>query len=174
MSVLEDAIREHLELKRRHGAADEELRRQEAEALGPARRQTLEPVEAPEELVEPVAAGGDVPEPARAEEDLDELGSVESRTTVPEGSDDEIAPLLDDEVEALDADQTAPTAEPEIEEDQAPMSMYPPDPDAPEPALPPTPELAPEADEDMLDETPDFLPGTLEDEQKPPCDFDFD
>ena len=38
MGVLDDAIREHLELKRRHGAAEEDLRRQEEEALGPARR----------------------------------------------------------------------------------------------------------------------------------------
>ena len=38
MGVLEDAIREHLELKRRHGASDEELEEQEVEALGPARR----------------------------------------------------------------------------------------------------------------------------------------
>jgi hypothetical protein len=39
MGVLDDAIREHLDLKRRHGAAEEELRRQEEEALGPARRE---------------------------------------------------------------------------------------------------------------------------------------
>ena len=39
MGILDDAIREHLELKRRHGATDDELSRQEAEALGPARRQ---------------------------------------------------------------------------------------------------------------------------------------
>jgi hypothetical protein len=38
MGVLEDAIREHLDLKRKHGASDEELNEQEAEALGPARR----------------------------------------------------------------------------------------------------------------------------------------
>ena len=38
MGVLDDAIREHLELKRKHGAAEEELQRQEEEALGPARR----------------------------------------------------------------------------------------------------------------------------------------
>ena len=38
MGVLDDAIREHLELKRRHGAAEEEIARKEAEALGPARR----------------------------------------------------------------------------------------------------------------------------------------
>src|SRR5215208_1218923 len=39
MGILDDAIREHLELKRRRGATDDELARQEAEALGPARRQ---------------------------------------------------------------------------------------------------------------------------------------
>jgi hypothetical protein len=46
MGVLEDAIREHLDLKRLHGASDEELTQQEAEALGPARR------DAPEEETE--------------------------------------------------------------------------------------------------------------------------
>src|SRR4051794_40532079 len=39
MGILDDAIREHLELKRAHGAAEEDVLRQEAEALGPARRE---------------------------------------------------------------------------------------------------------------------------------------
>jgi hypothetical protein len=38
MGVLDEAIRDHLELRRRHGASDAELARAEAEALGPARR----------------------------------------------------------------------------------------------------------------------------------------
>ena len=38
MGVLDDAIREHLDLKRRRGADDAEIERAEAEALGPARR----------------------------------------------------------------------------------------------------------------------------------------
>ncbi len=38
MGLLDDAIRQHLELKRQHGAQEEELLRQETEALGPARR----------------------------------------------------------------------------------------------------------------------------------------
>src|SRR3954447_13089771 len=38
MGALDDAIREHLELKRRHGASEQEIRQAEAEALGPARR----------------------------------------------------------------------------------------------------------------------------------------
>src|SRR3954465_12680379 len=38
MGALDDAIREHLELKRRHGASEDEIKQAEAEALGPARR----------------------------------------------------------------------------------------------------------------------------------------
>jgi hypothetical protein len=38
MGALDDAIREHLELKRRHGASEQEISQAEAEALGPARR----------------------------------------------------------------------------------------------------------------------------------------
>ena len=38
MGVLDDAIREHLALRRRHGVSAAELERQEKEALGPARR----------------------------------------------------------------------------------------------------------------------------------------
>jgi hypothetical protein len=38
MGILDDAIREHLELKRKHGVSEQEVQRQEEEALGPARR----------------------------------------------------------------------------------------------------------------------------------------
>jgi hypothetical protein len=38
MGVLDDAIRDHLDLKRRHGADPEEIERAEREALGPVRR----------------------------------------------------------------------------------------------------------------------------------------
>src|ERR671929_1489335 len=47
MGLLDDAIREHLELKRQHGADPAEVARQEREALGPPRG--AEP-EGPEEL----------------------------------------------------------------------------------------------------------------------------
>lgn len=42
MGLLDDAIREHLELKRQHGADPSEIDRLEHEALGPVRRQPLE------------------------------------------------------------------------------------------------------------------------------------
>ena len=42
MGILDDAIREHLELKRKHGVSEEELERQQDEALGPARREVAQ------------------------------------------------------------------------------------------------------------------------------------
>jgi hypothetical protein len=46
MGILDDAIREHLELKRAHGATEDEVRRKEAEAFGPARQEVAaQPVE---------------------------------------------------------------------------------------------------------------------------------
>jgi hypothetical protein len=49
MGLLDDAIREHLELKRRRGADASEISRQEADALGPVRR-------SPENTPEPSGA----------------------------------------------------------------------------------------------------------------------
>src|SRR6478672_8106400 len=59
MGALDDAIREHLELKRRHGASDDDIKRAEAEALGPARR-------GPAPAVEPVVDEVGMPAPAEA------------------------------------------------------------------------------------------------------------
>ena len=53
MGVLDDAIREHIELKRQHGASEQDLARQEQEALGPARRETAAVQPAPEPEPEP-------------------------------------------------------------------------------------------------------------------------
>jgi hypothetical protein len=47
MGILDDAIREHLELKRAHGASDAEVSAQEAEAFGPVRPETV-PASPPE------------------------------------------------------------------------------------------------------------------------------
>ena len=40
MGILDDAIREHLELKRSHGATEDEVRRKEAEVFGQPRPET--------------------------------------------------------------------------------------------------------------------------------------
>jgi hypothetical protein len=54
MGLLDDAIREHLELKRRRGADETEISRQETEALG-APQQRAEFAEAPAPAAEPEA-----------------------------------------------------------------------------------------------------------------------
>src|SRR3954471_3528056 len=75
MGLLDDAIREHLELKRRHGVPDDELERAEQEALGPARRDAsagagLPPLE--EVPGEEVGAVVPPPPPPPPEEDAED------------------------------------------------------------------------------------------------------
>jgi hypothetical protein len=107
MSILDDAIREHLELKRAHGADDAELKKLEDEAFGPPQRPD-EPdpfAEAPTEfLVAPEVGAGEqadeddapgerrvpniadlqeAPEPRRAEEP-DDGHSTEERHAIAE------------------------------------------------------------------------------------------
>jgi hypothetical protein len=54
MGVLDDAIREHLDLKRRRGADPAEVERAEREALGPVRRAPVESTDGELELHPPV------------------------------------------------------------------------------------------------------------------------
>jgi hypothetical protein len=70
MGLLDDAIREHLDLKRRRGADPAEIERAEREALGPVRREPLAP--------DPLAAEALVPEPpGLADDSFDEPGLAE-------------------------------------------------------------------------------------------------
>jgi hypothetical protein len=72
MGLLDDAIREHLELKRQHGADPNEVARQEREALGPARaaEPAAEPAEPAPDETAAVAASDELPagEPGVPEE----------------------------------------------------------------------------------------------------------
>lgn len=66
MGVLDDAIRQHLELKRAHGAEESEVQRKENEALGPARREAApapDPNAEPELAPEQPLAAEDAPAP---------------------------------------------------------------------------------------------------------------
>jgi hypothetical protein len=82
MGILDDAIREHLELKRSHGASDDEIRRQEAEVFGQVRAEAASAPEdagdehtqllAPDDaaaLAEPGDEGTHLDEPAAPELD---------------------------------------------------------------------------------------------------------
>jgi hypothetical protein len=188
MGLLDDAIREHLDLKRRRGADPSEIAKEEADALGPVRR------DAPEEPVDDAAdhgsyadhdpAGLDEPavvyddeEPARdsdrphrseppATHDDVWAEPEEESATPPHG--DPLAHQHTREFsatelgEALGHDDDERAAPPPAPEDVVPGDEDDPDPDA----------------EDELEETPDFLQETPEHdrlwfEQKPPKDFDF-
>ncbi|MGH2981296.1 MAG: hypothetical protein ACRDKV_04530 [Solirubrobacterales bacterium] len=100
MGILDEAIREHLELKRQHGAGDSELQELESEAFGPSARPgettvaevppedeaatTVQPAESPAEAEEPFPEPGEPGEPpepepeAAAEPDTPEAGEVET------------------------------------------------------------------------------------------------
>jgi hypothetical protein len=127
MSILDDAIREHLELKRAHGADEAELKRLEDEAFGPpGRPEEPDPfAEAPTEFMatpdvpgdaEPAESSGgrriniadlqEPPPPDRAEER--EEPRVEATDAIePEAGAPPLAP-------AEDAGQAAPPAEEDL------------------------------------------------------------
>ncbi len=75
MGLLDEAIREHLDLKRRRGADPDEVERAEREALGPVRRQ-------------PEAADSEHPELAEADQEP-EAGAEELQVPEPSAESDE-------------------------------------------------------------------------------------
>jgi hypothetical protein len=150
MGMLDDAIREHLELKKRSGAPETEVQRLEAEAFGSVRRAASPEAEPVVEEPEPEAVA---PEP--------ELPAEHELPAPPD------EPWLEDEPEEPAAHQATSEFTP-AEADEAagrPPSEY----VAPDE----------EEGDDLLEETPEFLQETPEHdrlwfEQKPPRDFDFD
>jgi len=192
MGVLDDAIREHLELKRRHGVAEEEVRRQEEEALGPARREVA-PAETDETGNGAAAEAAPEPELSEAlpesavrsdlhEEEVVVDEATEDHVPVGESAVDEAPPPgagdtpqagfeeLDDD-ELLDEEEP-PLAEESPLEDRSPLAEEDDEQLHDE-------EPAEGEDPDLLEDTPDFLQETPEHdrlwfEQKPPRDFDFD
>ena len=140
MGLLDDAIREHLELKRSRGADPGEVERQEREALGAAPQAEFASTGEPE-VAEPAPA--EEPGAKRPVEPVDEVEPAEA----PEDHE----PF---DVEALEPPAPAAPPEPdpwlEEERDEVPAgeSLAHPREDAEEPA------------EDVLEDTPDFLQET--------------
>jgi hypothetical protein len=196
MGLLDDAIREHLELKRQHGADPEEVSRQEQEALGaPRKGEFAKPDAEPgEEAEAPAAEEPQEPlEPTDEHEpfDVEALGAPSAPPAEPEP---ERAAEPEPEPGA-EADTVEPEPEPGAEADTV---EPPPDPAAEEAGYDEDPWLAderdevpagesldrprtdePESGEDVLEETPDYLQETPEHdrlwfEQRPPRDFDWD
>ena len=154
MGLLDDAIRDHLELKRRRGADPGEVARAQREALAPP--------------------GGidEGPAPALAVEPPGTLASE------PSDEQPESVPPTASDASGAAAASGGETAEIDMQdvfsEDQAGGSEE--ATSAPDSGGPPHPRAAPE---DVLEETPDFLRETPEQdrlwfEQTAPRDFDFD
>jgi hypothetical protein len=162
---LDDAIREHLELKRRLGASDDEIKQKETEAFGKGNRPT--PPEPEAAAAEPAADldAGDEPfidhdlsaaepgtngQPSTAEWDAADLPP--SRST----SDDD--DLFEPDEVPPEESLTVRDARRRREELAASETLE---------------------EEDVLEETPEFLEETPEQdrlwfEQRPPKDFDLD
>jgi hypothetical protein len=200
MGLLDDAIREHLDLKRRRGADPGEIERAEREALGPVRRGP-EPGEPPDEgSAEALAYDHEAEE--GWEQQLDEAD--EEPSFAPPGDEEPFTadePFAPDEPPLHEAPPPPVNFErfddPLAEDDPfaEPQDAATPPPHA-APAPPPAADLSEETAEydveaahaeedrdqhadDVLEETPDFLQDTPDHdrlwfEQKPPRDFDFD
>jgi hypothetical protein len=198
MGLLDDAIREHLELKRRRGADPSEIAREETEALGPVRREARSEDDAappagsyadhdPAALDEPGAAYDDEP---YADDDEPEAYSAAADHLVPSDP-----PATHDQpyAEREDESATPPHGDPlapqqptrefsATELDEALGSTPRHESSIPPTHTPPIDAVPSDEDEaendDELEETPDFLQETPEHdrlwfEQKPPKDFDF-
>ena len=78
MGILDDAIREHLDLKRRLGAEDEEIDKLESEAFGPpSRPDDPDFAEPPAAEPAPSAAADEVVAPPAAEPPIESFDTVE-------------------------------------------------------------------------------------------------
>jgi hypothetical protein len=196
MGLLDDAIREHLDLKRRRGADPSEIAKEEADALGPVRR------DADEEPVDDDAAAGEHdsyadPEPAALDEPAvaydDEPEAAVAYDGEPVVADEHDSPVVSEPptthdrpyAEREDESATPPHGDPLADQLTREFSATELD-DAlgheesdEAPPLPPSADVAAgDEEEDVLEETPDFLQETPEHdrlwfEQKPPKDFDF-
>src|SRR5919197_2943315 len=146
MGLLDDAIREHLELKRRHGADPDEVARQENEALGETRRaefarpEGAEPADAPVSE-EPEAAAEPEDFPVREFRAEPEPAAEPDDVAPRDLADDDTVPVEDDAPDGL----AAPTAEYQVEEEPARREPFDVDADEPPAAAEPPPAAEPAA-----------------------------
>ena len=121
MGLLDDAIREHLELKRRRGADPAEIERDEQEALGPVRRAPEEDEESPLEPAQHAENGDYEPE---GDEPWDDPFAEESEALAdePEPFDSEGEPFADEHSPLDDDDDDPFRDEPRTRSADAPIS----------------------------------------------------
>ena len=168
MGSLDDAIREHLELKRQRGATDDEVKRQEEEAFGRGRRPAPQ-----EEPADDAIASADVTE--------HELVAAEPQSNGKPAEHVEPASALEPELFEPDEVPAEESLEPEVAlRDARDDSGVEWDDAREDDALgDDSPRPEPDSSSDPLQETPEFLEGSPEEdrlwfEQRPPKDFDLD
>lgn len=186
MGSLSDAIKQHLELKREHGADAEQVERELEAALGPPRRDEGDAELSPD-VQQHVAGAEQVepPVPPVVKQPVAEAPAEAMPEPEPMPPATDQAPAAGDTIE-FDFAAPAEPAEPEMdvyEPDAKVMDAAPP---AGEPATELAAEPAPLADdvppdpdlEEVLEDTPEFFEETPEYdrlwfEEKAPKDFDF-
>jgi len=199
MGLLDDAIREHLELMRRRGADPTEIARAEAEALSPPVREVEEPESHSEDGELP--AGNEPVPPAEVEEDeAVELDLASGGDEVPDdqatehfdalGASEAAEEVAFEEADFDDPSLRSPGAETEshevefdddLEFDQGRAEDADDDPDdadEPESEIEGQQALPGVESDDVLEGTPDFLADSPDHdklwfEQSGPRDFDF-
>jgi hypothetical protein len=132
MGILDEAIREHLELKRQHGAGDSELQQLEDEAFGQAERPGDEA---------PSDASAEAPTEFMAQPDIPEEPAARREPTIADLQEPPPPPVAEP---APAAEEELPVAEPPAEEEQ--------------PAIEHEILDAPEAVEEEASPTPDIEP----------------
>lgn len=163
MGLLDEAIKEHLDLKRRRGADPAEVDRAEREALGPVRRQPEPEADHQPDAVEDMNGGGseEAPAPMALEPAAPDVDQIPVPAIDPDlGEEPFESPLPVGGMTAPSENVGPETVEYDVEQEHAESA-----------------ESAP--GEDVLEETPEFLQDTPDHdrlwfEQRPPKDFDFE
>lgn len=102
MGILDEAIREHLELKRQHGAEESELKGLESEAFGPADRP-----DATEAQTEVISPGSSLTSPAGEGDQLDKVFEATRMAEAEAASETELEAALETPADPVGEEDTA-------------------------------------------------------------------
>jgi hypothetical protein len=188
MGLLDDAIREHLELKRLRGASPDMVSREESEVFGPVR--SGEPADDDGEIAAPESLAAEVALSAGPDPDAflnvgQETAELDMRAVLDDAADQDVAPARPATAGPVGARPPSSDVPQERSAADDPLEWEMPGDGAAEGSHEPHEDDLPSTEsddqdvEDVLEETPDFLRDTPEQErlwfeQRPPRDFDFD
>jgi hypothetical protein len=191
MGLLDDAIREHLELKRLRGADSDMVSREESEVFGSVRGGVTDDdgeIAAPEDLADEVihTAGHDPAKPETFSNVGQETAELDMRAVLDDAVDRDVASAVPATAgpgaarpPSSDAPRERDATDNSLEWEMLGDGIAAEESDEPHEGDLPRAESGDEPVEDVLEETPDFLRDTPEQErlwfeQRPPRDFDFD